>query len=367
MRLKKEYDFVCVVSNDLSTEKRMKRCCKVISSEIGTVLLLGRVHEDSKDLVLKDFDQDRIQCFFNSGPLFYFELILRFVFYLRRINFKNLICVDLDTALVSLFFNNRKKGMIIDLHEYFEEVPELENRNFTKSIWSSIGRLTIKKFHLHYTVNETLANIFSKKYNQDFKYVRNIPAKRMLKKKTKSKDVLSLVYLGVLNPGRGLHLICESVLKLEGVLLHLVGDGPLNFELRKRYEDEDSIIFHGHMDEMGSDRILEECHLGLNLLDSKSKSYFFSLGNKFFQYINAGLPVITMNFPEYKDIIHQYPCGLLLDDLDSHTFVNTIRNIQLKPSIIDEMSEECIKVQAHYNWTNEREKLEQIYTNDLIK
>ena len=130
--MRSHYDFICIVSNDLSTENRMKRCCKVLSDEGKTVLLAGRILKHSPPISNENFEQLRIKFLVNSGPLFYIELIVRFTLLLKKVNFSNLICVDLDTAFVSLFLSKKNRRFIVDLHEYFEEVPELQGKLFKK-------------------------------------------------------------------------------------------------------------------------------------------------------------------------------------------------------------------------------------------
>jgi hypothetical protein len=44
------------------------------------------------------------------------------------------------------------------------------------------------------------------------------------------------------------------------------------------------------------------------------------LANKFFDYIQAGIPQVTMNFPEYAAINREYEVAVLIDDLEPHTF-----------------------------------------------
>ena len=57
----------------------------------------------------------------------------------------------------------------------------------------------------------------------------------------------------------------------------------------------------------------QKAKLGINLVEHLGLSYYYSLSNKFFDYIHAGLPQITMNFPEYKNLNDKYQVAILID------------------------------------------------------
>jgi len=123
------YDIVCLTSNDLSYDRRMIRICQSLGTAGKRVLLVGRRHHKSLELRDYDFDQYRVKCHFNSGPLFYIELNLRFSRLLRRVSYSHLVLVDLDTVPTLLGSTKRPDAVYhIDYHEYFEEVPELQGK-----------------------------------------------------------------------------------------------------------------------------------------------------------------------------------------------------------------------------------------------
>lgn len=50
---------------------------------------------------------------------------------------------------------------------------------------------------------------------------------------------------------------------------------------------------------------------GINLLTDEGLSYRYSLANKFFDYVHAGIPQICIAFPEYKKLNVEHEVALL--------------------------------------------------------
>lgn len=354
-------DLVCLVSNDLTYDQRMKRTCDFLASKGLKVILIGRQLPESSELKKCSYDQYRVNCWINSGPFFYFELIIRLWLKIRKISFSKLLCVDLDTVLISRLLYKENRKYYLDLHEYFEEVPELDGGEYKKFIWRKVGEYCVPHFDKCYTVNKSLSEIFSKKYKSQFEYVRNIPDVNESFIKREFKQTLNTAYLGVLNPGRGLENIIEIIGPMNRVNLKIIGDGPLMTKLKLLAANYSNIRFTGKLDLEEIDSELKEVHLGWNLLDPNSKSYYYSLGNKVFDYMLRGMPFVTMNFPEYQALHKNNPCGILINDINSETVRSVINELLDKPEKWHKMHESCLLSCENYNWNKESEKLISIF------
>ncbi|WP_205127803.1 hypothetical protein, partial [Okeania hirsuta] len=60
--------------------------------------------------------------------------------------------------------------------------------------------------------------------------------------------------------------------------------------LTKELDLQKQVKFLGYLDPEELRRITPQAHLGLNLLENKGLSYYYSLANKTFDYLQAGLP-----------------------------------------------------------------------------
>ena len=363
----KGYDHIFIVTNDLSNERRVKRIIDVIVGQDRSVLLIGRELSDSAPLNDADYAQHRVKCFFNTGPLFYLEFYLRVTFViLREFTAEHITCNDLDTVLIGKTLKRfRQFHFYLDCHEWFEEVPELQGNVLKKWIWKRIAKHCIPATDSRYTVNSLIGEQMAAAYDCDFKVVQNIsPTLKTINWDLKEPLYpVRLVYLGVLNEGRGLESLIKSMDHLDGVVLDIIGDGDIADQVKRLIDDspaKDRIVLHGSLTKEEFMPLLERAHVGVNLLESSSKSYYYSSANKIHDYINHGLMVLTMDYPYHRLLAESCDSIKLIDKLEDEVVVKNIK------TMIDEYDSAGIKsgrieVIQLYNWKKVVNEIYEIY------
>ncbi len=354
------------VSNDLTYDQRMIRICQSLSENGYLVKLIGRKRRSSKPLSQKAYLQKRINCFFDAGKLFYLEYNFRLFWFLLFSKYDVICSIDLDTLVPGYLSSKlKRKVCVYDAHEYFTEVPEVVNRPFVKSVWEAVGNLIIPRLKFCYTVCESLAKVFHEKYNTKFEVIRNVPYRRSEKYFQRSEKVPKIIlYQGALNAGRGLEQAIEAMQKVNGAKLWLVGEGDLSLKLRalvKAKKLENQVVFKGYFKPDKLPEITTKAFLGLNLLENSSLNYYYSLANKAFDYIHAGIPAIHMNFPEYQKLNQSFKIGLLVDSLEPDHIANSINNLLKNKELYDELVQNCLNAKDVYNWEIEEQKLLNFY------
>ncbi len=89
--------------------------------------------------------------------------------------------------------------------------------------------------------------------------------------------------------------------------------------------------------------------------------------NKMFEYMSGGLPIITSNFPLWKEIVEGNSCGICVNPLEPKEIAEAIEYIISHPKEAEQMGQNGKKaVLEKYNWGVEEKKLFKIY-GDLIK
>lgn len=352
---------VFTVTNDLTYDRRMLRICTTLANNHFQVVLVGRKLTNSLPLKTENFQQIRLKCVFNKGKLFYLEYNIRLFFFLLFSKADIFSSVDLDT-IIPVYYASLLKGTkrVFDAHEYFEEVPEVTHRKTIKKIWKNIARFYIPKFHQHYTVGEALANIFQKQYATDFSVIKNVPN---LIEQPNNNEGKYLLYQGALNEGRGLEQLIEAMRHIN-MPLKIAGEGDLSFQLRKLVTEKNlqhKIEFLGFVAPDKLNALTEQAYIGLNLLENKGESYFYSLANKYFDYIQAEIPIITMAFPEYQNINNQFEVALLIEDLNITSILNAIEKLLLDKSLYLKLKLQCREAKLLFNWQQEQLKLIAIY------
>lgn len=369
---------ICTVTNDLTFDRRMHRICSSLQKNGYEVVLVGRKQKQSLPLKAYNFKQKRLQCFFNKGKLFYLEYNIRLFFYLLLTSFDIVCSIDLDTILAGYTTARLKnKKCVYDAHEYFTEVPEVINRPMTKRIWEIVANSIIPRVNAAYTVSNSIAIEFSKLYNVDFKIVRNVPFKYQEVDKSTFQSIIekyqlsikksttTLLYQGALNEGRGIEELIDTMLKLENHQLWIAGEGDLSQLLRDKVNDlklNDKIQFLGFVQPTDLILITRLANIGLNLLRNKGLSYYYSLANKTFDYIQSEIPAIHMAFPEYEYLNKKYEIGVLINDLETKTILKAIEELS-DETFYQRIVNNCKKAKEVLNWEEEEKVLLSLYKN----
>ena len=338
----------------------MQRICRTLAENGYVVTLIGRTMPHSLPLSAFPFHQKRLHCRFHKGFLFYAEYNLRLYWHLLFAAYDVVCSIDLDTLPAGCFATLiRRKGRVFDAHEYFTEVPELTHRPVVKKFWRMVARICLPFYRYAYTVGQGLADIFEKEYGLPFTVVRNVPVFRETPVTEKEKPFV-LLYQGALNEGRGIESALEAMQQLSGVHLWLAGEGDLSTSLRRRALElglDNKVRFLGFIKPDELPYYTAQAWLGINLLENKGLSYYYSLANKFFDYIQDGVPVLTMNFPEYRSLNNQCEVGILLDDIQPNTIVDAVNKLLNNKDLYQKFQQNCLIARKDWNWESEQKLL----------
>jgi len=105
-----------------------------------------------------------------------------------------------------------------------------------------------------------------------------------------------------------------------------------------------------------------DAFVGFNLLDAKSKSYYYSLSNKYFDYMQAGIPTISSKLPEYEQLNTELNCGICIEN-SIQELVNTINHLKEDKKAYQLMCKNAILASKIYHWENESKKLLNLLKN----
>lgn len=356
----------------------MQRICSSLANAGCEVELVGRKLTHSKPLRTDfNFKQTRLTCKINKGKLFYMEFNLRLLWYLLRQKTNAICAIDLDTILacgITATLNNNT--LVFDAHEHFTEVPEVTNRKITKTIWHLIGKIFVPKAKLCYTVGPQLALLLGTIYQNQFEVIMNVPVlvdtvvgvdkvngvnevdsvNRVDKVEGENGYIL---YQGALNKSRGLEQSILAMHQVENIKLLIAGEGDLSSELRElvvQEKLENKVQFLGFVQPVDLKQLTENAKIGLNLLEPNGLSYYYSLANKYFDYMQVGVPCICANFPEYEVIHEKYNCSILID-CETDVIAASINSLLANENEYQTLSNNCVLAANYFNWNIEEAKL----------
>ncbi|MGZ4057129.1 MAG: glycosyltransferase, partial [Bacteroidia bacterium] len=266
------------VINDLSTDQRVHKVCMTLHNLGYDVTLVGRRQRKSLPLTERAYKTKRMFLLFEKGPFFYLEFQKRLFWYLLFHKADVLVSNDLDTLLPNYLNSKLKRANIVyDSHELFCEVPELQSNPVKKKIWKSLERWIFPKLKNVFTVNDSIAKIYSDEYKVNVKVVRNIPLlsnQLNLKKISKEelgipsgKKIIVLQGAGI-NIDRGAEEAVEAMQFINYAILLIIGSGDVMNVLKQMVTAlklNDKVLFIG---KVPFEKLLQYTHnadLGLTL------------------------------------------------------------------------------------------------------
>ena len=178
----------------------------------------------------------------------------------------------------------------------------------------------------------------------------------------------TLIYVGGLSAERGLLVMLKiaELLRDHNVELQLMGNCPFP-EDEERIHAVPNVQYLGNQDLQGVYQHLGEADLGLLLLQPVP-AYTYAGENtlKLFEYMWCGLPVVSSDFPNLRQIIESAQCGICIDPRDAERAAAAILRLLEEPELRQKMGTNGRNaILSAYNWPAASRVLSQIYQNVL--
>lgn len=352
---------VIATNSDLSENPRVTNMCMSLLNQGYKVSLVGRALSTSPPASTSDIETHRIKCVFSKGSNFYREYNYRLSGFLKKSNADIYGAVDLDTLRpVTEAAGRKNKPVFFDATRWFEEKEEhLKKKNH----WIKVAQKHLSKCKTRFTVSEGMALQLEKTYGPSFDVLLNAPKKLEVEPGSVREE--TLLYLGPLASGRGLPEIIETMHEIEAKLV-FVEDGPMREELWALASKENllhKVIFKSNISEEEKRDLLYKSRVGINLLDKSSKTDKHSLNREFFELVNAGMPQVFLDLPDYKALYQQYRIGAPTYDLKKSSLAYAINHLLQDRNYWFNTHTECLQARQHWCWEKEEKKfLEMIGT-----
>jgi hypothetical protein len=98
------------------------------------------------------------------------------------------------------------------------------------------------------------------------------------------------------------------------------------------------------------------------LLENIGLSYYYSLANKFFDYVHAGIPQVLIDFPEYRALNDEFDVAELVSDLQPATLATALnRLLHDEPARYQYLAANCRRAAPQLSWQHEEQVLLRLY------
>ena len=180
-----------------------------------------------------------------------------------------------------------------------------------------------------------------------------------------STDSPVVLYQGGLLAGRGLEPLLRAVAQLPEVHLAILGDGPRMPTVQKLVLElgiQDRVFLPG---KVAWEILLEytcEGDLGTCLIENVCRSYYFSLPNKLFEYLMAGVPVLASDFPDLRQVTLEAQAGWVVNPSNPNEIAEALHTMLSDRAKLAEMATNARRAALEiYNWEKESQKLLALY------
>ncbi len=240
----------------------------------------------------------------------------------------DIICLTI--GWMSNWFRKDKASLIYDSHEY--ELGRNKRRSTIQLyIIKKWEKFMINRSQLMIVVNDSIADEVKKIYRLKNRplVIRNIAHKwnvdnrlcnEIRKEIIGAEDVERkkklFLYCGVICEGRGIERAIKILTYDDNYMLLILGNAASRTYLKKLIDSANELGVKSrlrHHEAVPYNQMwkyIGACDVGLFLGAGSARSYYLSLPNKIFEYIQANVPILASDLPEIARIINKYEVGL---------------------------------------------------------
>lgn len=376
----KKIKIVVTVISDLVTDQRVHKVCSSLTSAGYDVFLIGSRRKKSLALSSRNYKAARIYMLFQKNFFFYAEFNIRLFLKLLFAKADIFLGNDLDVMPATfLAAKIKRKPIVYDTHEYYMGMPELNGKPLIKKVWFQIERFIFPRLKYVYTICESFSNLYYQDYQKKLWYILNVPfqkrqesanlneLKNTLEQKIPDNKFILLFQGAGINPERGVEELVMSMRYLDPQKFHLliIGGGDIIDKIKTLIVQNnltDRITFIPKVPFQVLHYLTCRADLGLTLDKPNNINHIYGLPNKIFDYLHAGLPVLSSRLIELEKIVNTYRVGTFINNHNPEHIAETIRQISENKQQLAQWKENTLKAREVYNWETEEKKLLQIYS-----
>ena len=274
-----------------------------------------------------------------------------------------------DIYFLPLIANIKKTHDFISIFDIRECYPlqresSLIFRLSEKKIRSDILSLYLNKINFLITVSYGLKKYYKDNYNVDCDVIFSVPYKSKVNKSHHGEKI-RIVHHGVANSNREIENMIDIINLLpEKFSLDLYLNGNKKYiEFLKSYSQSSRIKFNNPI---SFNKIIDEISkydLGIIYFKPTTFNLLHCMPNKFFEYIQAKVPVVIGPSPDMLQIIRKYKIGFSSNEFSVQSMVDTI--ISISPDDLQIARDNCSSASAFLSWDSESSKLKKLLTSEI--
>ena len=95
-------------------------------------------------------------------------------------------------------------------------------------------------------------------------------------------------------------------------------------------------------------KITPSARVAVMLFEQTGLNQYYSLSNRFFDYIMAGVPQVCVDYPEYKTINDVYNIALMIENTKEETIANALNKLLNDDSFAGSITAKLFQSQRNF-------------------
>ncbi len=384
-----------IITPDVKIDRRTIQMCKSIIRKYNIKCTILAAFEDRDDFITDKLKVKRI--FPNKTKKYsnelkgwkdntnidfekFYWLHFHYLYNAMQEEIDYIMCCDLPVLPAGVYVSKLKNiPLIYDSHELYPEQAIFERAK--RDFYSYVEREFIKYPNLIITVNESISNEISKRYNVikpkvilnaiDSPYDFDINRKynHFRNKLSIGQDQKIVLFQGAYAVNRNLEILVKSAKYIDNnIVIILMGFGEYERKLKQIAQKDNTLNIKVFFFPAVNLSVLLEysasADVGIIPYPHIDLNSYFCTPNKLFEFIQAGLPIIANDSPELNRFIIENNIGFtnkIQDEYDIAKMINLFfsQHVDYKNNLL--------KVRNKFSWSVEEKKflkiVEDILTN----
>jgi len=239
--------------------------------------------------------------------------------------------------------------------------------------WTRIAeRRGMRDVDVMITATDAWADYLAGFYKVDRPHVvRNVPERAPPTRRRSLREALMigegqrvLVYQGSIQPNRGLEQTIAALHHLPECVLVVIGYGEHRAELQRLAQRVGLSARVRFVGPVPNDELLSYtagADVGMCCIINSSLSYYWSLPNKVFEYMMAGIPSVTSDFPEMGRFVKEEGIGEVCNPSDVRDISRAVARIIHDPSHEQRLRAAARAAAERHHWGREERRLHEVY------
>lgn len=175
------------------------------------------------------------------------------------------------------------------------------------------------------------------------------------------EQALLFIYQGYLGRGRRIEQYLDVFKKLDSdYQIVFMGNGDFEAQVKQASSEHANIHYQ---DAVPPEQVIQYTRcadVGLCGVENICLSYYYSLPNKIFEYLAAGIPCLVPDFPEMRRVLNETGCGWLHEE-SNEKLQRSITSIRREE--VAQKASAAVAAKEVYCWKNESKAIVSAYRN----